>query len=79
MCVCTFQNNTFSDIECTQFVFLLFKVYSPCSLVMAFDFGIIWSGLARFLPNQALFQEKNVPWFTTIIPFSLLTLLLNKY
>lgn len=82
MCVGTFQeNNTFfSNIEWTQFVFLLLEVYSPCSSVSAFDLGIIRSGLARFLLlTQTPFQEKHVPWFTTVIPFSILALLLNKH
>lgn len=81
-CVGSFQeNNTFfSKIERTQFVFLLLEVCSPCSSVTAFDLGVIRTGLLRvLLLNQAPSQEKEVPWFTTISPFSIFTLLLNKH
>lgn len=47
-CVDSFQeNNTFLNIEYTWFVFLLLEGHCPCFLLMAFDVGIIRSGLAR--------------------------------
>lgn len=80
MCVGHFQENNTSNIEYTQFVFILLEVYYPCSSVTAFDLGIIRTGLPRFLClNQVLSQEKYVPRFTTVTPSSTFTLLLNKH